>query len=50
MIAAAPLVLTLAAAWFAKMDHDEPHIRFCPVIFAFLAGISWGALLSTVVW
>ena len=50
MIATAPLLLTVAAAWFAKMDLEDPHIRFCPVIFSFLAGIAWGALLSTVIW
>jgi hypothetical protein len=42
--------MTAAAAWFAKLDHEDPHIRFCPVIFSFLAGISWGALLSRVFW
>lgn len=46
MTAAVTILLTIAAGWFAKMNLEEPHIRFCPVIFAFLAGGSWGVLFS----
>ena len=46
MILVTPIIFTIAAGWLAVLDHKDPQIRVCPVIIAFLAGTSWGYLLS----